>query len=101
MYQKYIKRLFDIIISFTALVVLSPVLAVTAVLVRVRLGSPVIFHQDRPGYHGKVFRLCKFRSMTDERGADGELLPDEVRLTKFGKNCGRRALTSFRSYGIS
>ena len=65
--------------------VLSPVLAVTAVLVRVRLGSPVIFHQDRPGYHGKVFRLCKFRSMTDERGADGELLPDEVRLTKFGK----------------
>ena len=85
MYQKYIKRLFDIIISFTALVVLSPVLAVTAVLVRVRLGSPVIFHQDRPGYHGKVFRLCKFRSMTDERGADGELLPDEVRLTKFGK----------------
>ncbi len=50
-----------------------------------KLGSPVIFHQDRPGCHEKVFRLCKFRSMTDERGADGELLPDEVRLTKFGK----------------
>lgn len=85
MYQKYIKRLLDIIISFTALVIFSPVLLVTAVLVRVKLGSPVIFHQDRPGYHEKVFRLCKFRSMTDERGADGELLSDEVRLTKFGK----------------
>lgn len=85
MYQKYIKRLLDIIISFTALVIFSPVLLVTAVLVRVKLGSPVIFHQDRPGYHEKVFRLCKFRSMTEERGADGELLPDEVRLTRFGK----------------
>ena len=85
MYQKYIKRLLDIAISFTALLVLSPVLLVVAVLVRTRLGSPVIFHQDRPGYREKVFRLCKFRSMTDARGADGELLPDEVRLTKFGK----------------
>lgn len=85
MYQKYIKRLLDIVISLTALVILSPVLMIVAVLVRVKLGSPVIFHQDRPGYHEKVFRLCKFRSMTDARGADGELLPDEVRLTKFGK----------------
>lgn len=85
MYQKYVKRLLDIVISFTALVILSPVLLATAALVRIRLGSPVIFHQDRPGYHEKVFRLCKFRSMTDERGADGELLPDEVRLTSFGK----------------
>lgn len=85
MYQKYIKRLLDIVISLTALVILSPVLMIAAVLVRVKLGSPVIFHQDRPGYHEKVFRLCKFRSMTDARGADGELLPDEVRLTKFGK----------------
>lgn len=85
MYQKYIKRLLDIIISFTALVIFSPVLLVVAVLVRTKLGSPVIFHQDRPGYHEKVFQLCKFRSMTDVRGADGELLPDEVRLTKFGK----------------
>lgn len=85
MYQKYIKRLLDIVISFTALLVLSPVLLVVAVLVRTRLGSPVIFHQDRPGYREKVFRLCKFRSMTDARGADGELLPDAVRLTRFGK----------------
>ena len=85
MYQKYIKRLLDIAISFTALLVLSPALLVVAVLVRTRLGSPVIFHQDRPGYREKVFRLCKFRSMTDARGADGELLPDAVRLTRFGK----------------
>lgn len=84
-YEKYIKRMFDIIISLTALVILSPVLLVMAVLVRAKLGSPVIFHQDRPGYRERVFKLCKFRSMTDERGADGELLPDEVRLTKFGK----------------
>lgn len=85
MYQKYIKRLLDIVISLTALIILSPVLLAVAVLVRVKLGSPVIFHQDRPGYREKVFRLCKFRSMTDEHGADGELLPDAIRLTKFGK----------------
>lgn len=85
MYQKYIKRLLDIIISFTALVILSPVLLIVAVLVRIKLGSPVIFHQDRPGYHEKVFKLCKFRSMTDARDENGNLLPDEVRLTKFGK----------------
>ncbi len=85
MYQNYIKRMLDIVISLAALVILSPVLLIVAVLVRVKLGSPVIFHQDRPGYREKVFKLCKFRSMTDERGADGELLPDEVRLTRFGK----------------
>lgn len=85
MYQKYIKRLLDIIISFTALVLLSPVLLVVALLVRIKLGAPVIFHQERPGYHEKIFRLCKFRSMTDARGVDGQLLPDEARLTKFGK----------------
>lgn len=85
MYQKYIKRLLDIVISLMALVILSPVLLVVAVLVRVKLGAPVIFHQDRPGYHEKVFKLCKFRSMTDACDADGKLLPDEVRLTKFGK----------------
>ena len=65
--------------------VLSPVLAVTAVLVRTKLGSPVIFHQDRPGKDGKIFRLYKFRSMTDEKDENGTLLPDEVRLTAFGK----------------
>ncbi|MBO5144087.1 MAG: sugar transferase [Lachnospiraceae bacterium] len=85
MYPKYIKRLLDIVISLTALVLLSPILLVVAILVRVRLGSPVIFHQDRPGYHEKIFGLCKFRSMTDERDGNGNLLPDEVRLTKFGR----------------
>ena len=85
MYRKYIKRLLDIIISLTALIILSPIMLVVAILVRCKLGTPVIFHQDRPGYQEKVFKLCKFRSMTDERDAEGNLLPDKVRLTKFGK----------------
>lgn len=85
MYRKYIKRLLDIVISLTALVVLSPVLLVVAILVRCKLGSPVIFHQQRPGYNEEIFKLCKFRTMTDERDENGELLPDAVRLTKFGR----------------
>ena len=85
MYRKYIKRLLDIIISLVALIILSPVMLIVAVLVRWKLGSPVIFHQQRPGYQEKVFKLCKFRTMTDERDENGELLPDAVRLTKFGK----------------
>jgi len=85
MYAKYIKRLLDILLSLTALVVLSPILLVVALLVRIKLGSPVIFHQERPGYHEQIFKLCKFRSMTDERDADGNLLPDAVRLTHFGR----------------
>ena len=84
-YEKYTKRLLDIVLSGGALVVLSPILLVTAILVWTKLGSPVIFHQDRPGKGTKVFRLYKFRSMTDARDAEGNLLPDEVRLTKFGK----------------
>lgn len=85
LYEKYIKRLLDILLSGCALIVLSPVLLVTAVLVRIRLGSPVIFCQPRPGRDEKVFNLYKFRSMTDERDENGQLLPDEVRLTKFGR----------------
>ncbi len=85
MYRKFLKRWLDVIISFTALVLLSPVLLVTAVLVRIKLGAPVIFKQERPGYRGKIFKLYKFRSMTDKRGEDGKLLPDEARLTAFGK----------------
>lgn len=85
MYRKYIKRLLDIVISLTALVVLSPVLLIVAILVRCKLGSPVIFHQQRPGYNEEIFKLCKFRTMTDERDENGELLPDAVRLTKFGR----------------
>ena len=84
-YEKYIKRLLDIVLSALALVILSPVLLIVAVLVRVRLGSPVIFRQPRPGRDGKSFDLYKFRTMTDERDAEGNLLPDGDRLTAFGK----------------
>lgn len=84
-YEKYIKRLLDILLSGFALIVLSPVLLVTAVLVRIKLGSPVIFCQARPGKDEEIFKLYKFRSMTDARDENGQLLPDEIRLTKFGK----------------
>ncbi|MBR1893301.1 MAG: sugar transferase [Lachnospiraceae bacterium] len=85
MYRRFFKRLFDIILSLFAIVVLSPVLIITAILVRVKLGSPVIFCQKRPGLNGKIFNLYKFRSMNDARDENGELLSDEVRLTSFGK----------------
>lgn len=85
MYRGFIKRLLDIVLSACALIVLSPVILVVAVLVRVNLGSPIIFCQERPGKNEKIFKLYKFRSMTDERDREGQLLPDEVRLTKFGK----------------
>jgi undecaprenyl phosphate N,N'-diacetylbacillosamine 1-phosphate transferase len=85
MYRRYIKRPMDFILSLCALIVLSPVLLIVAVLVRVKLGSPVIFKQRRPGLNEKIFTLYKFRTMTDERDDNGELLPDEVRLTEFGK----------------
>ena len=91
-YGKYIKRLLDIIFAAGMLVVLSPVLLVTAILVRVKLGSPVIFHQNRPGYQEKIFGLCKFRTMTDERGADGKPLPDKDRLTPLGKTLRRTSI---------
>ena len=84
-YEKYIKRLLDVILSGGALIVLSPVLLVTAVLVRTKLGSPVIFCQERPGKDEKIFKLYKFRSMSDARDDQGNLLPDEIRLTRFGK----------------
>lgn len=84
-YEKYIKRLLDILLSGVALLVLWPVLAVLAVLVRRRLGSPVIFCQERPGRDGKIFKLYKFRSMTDARDANGDLLSDEERMTGFGR----------------
>ena len=85
MYRHFFKRFFDIVLSFCALVVLSPVLLVLAILVRLKLGRPVVFRQERPGKDEKIFQLCKFRSMTDQRDGNGKLLPDEVRLTKFGK----------------
>lgn len=84
-YARYVKRLLDILLSGCALIVLSPILLMVAILVRVKLGSPVIFSQSRPGKDEKIFKMYKFRSMTDARDEKGELLPDEVRLTSFGK----------------
>ncbi len=90
-YEKYIKRLLDIILSLLAIICLSPVMLITAILVRIKLGSPVIFTQERPGRidkktgQEKIFKMYKFRSMTDARDDKGELLPDDVRLTGFGK----------------
>ena len=84
-YARYIKRILDVLLSGCALIVLSPVLLIVAVLVRFKLGSPVIFCQERPGKDEKIFKMYKFRSMTDARDENGELLPDEVRLTKFGR----------------
>jgi lipopolysaccharide/colanic/teichoic acid biosynthesis glycosyltransferase len=85
MYRKYVKRLLDILISLCAIVILSPVYLILFILVRMKLGSPALFTQERPGKNEKIFKLYKFRSMTDERDEKGELLPDEVRLTRFGK----------------
>ncbi|NZA38891.1 sugar transferase [Eubacterium callanderi] len=85
MYQKYVKRILDITLSGAAIIVLSPVMGVTAILVKKKLGSPVIFKQKRPGKDEKIFTMYKFRTMTDERDEKGDLLPDSVRLTKFGK----------------
>ncbi len=85
MYRKYIKRILDFILSFVAIIILSPVLLIVAILVRTKLGIPVIFKQERPGLNEKIFTLYKFRTMTDERDEGGNLLPDEIRLTKFGK----------------
>lgn len=85
MYRRFFKRFFDIVLSACALLVLSPVLLIVAVLVRTRLGSPVLFCQERPGKDEKIFKMYKFRTMTDARDEDGDLLPDAVRLTKFGK----------------
>ena len=84
-YRRYGKRLFDLVVSGTALLILSPILAVTALLVRRYLGSPVLFCQERPGYQTQLFQICKFRSMTDARGPNGEFLDDSLRHTPFGK----------------
>ena len=85
MYAKYMKRLLDILLSLTILIVLSPLFLVLCILVRSKLGSPIFFKQERPGLHEKIFTMYKFRTMTDKRDAEGNLLPDKDRLTKFGK----------------
>ena len=84
-YEMFIKRPQDFLCALLATIVLSPVLLVTAILVRIKLGSPVLFTQDRPGRNGEIFRLYKFRTMTDARDEKGELLPDDQRLPSFGK----------------
>lgn len=85
LYEKYIKRPQDFVCALLGLIVLSPVIVVTAVLVRAKLGAPIVFTQERPGRGGKIFKLYKFRTMTDARDENENLLPDEVRLTRFGK----------------
>ena len=85
MYKKYIKRFLDIIISLVGLIILSPIFLIIAILVKIKLGSPVIFKQERPGKDEKIFKLYKFRSMNDKKDENGKLLPDKERLTRFGK----------------
>ena len=89
------KRLFDIVFSLGWLLLFLPLMLLVALLVRLRLGSPVLFLQERPGLRGRPFRMVKFRTMTDERGPDGELLPDAQRLTSFGKFLRSTTLDEF------
>lgn len=84
-YEKYFKRPIDFLCGITAVIIFWWIYAIVAILVRIKLGSPVLFTQDRPGKDEKIFKLYKFRTMTDERDENGELLSDDVRLTKFGK----------------
>lgn len=91
-YEKYIKRPLDFLLALSGVIILSPVMLLVAVLVRVKLGSPVFFKQARPGMNEKIFYMYKFRSMTDEKDENGNLLPDEVRLTEFGKKLRRTSL---------
>lgn len=84
-YKRFFKRPMDFILSLCAIIVLAPVLLIITILVRIKLGSPVLFKQKRPGLNEKIFTLYKFRTMTDERDENGDLLPDEIRLTRFGK----------------
>lgn len=84
-YERFIKRPLDCLLSSFSLIILSPIMLITAILVRTKLGSPILFSQERPGLHEKLFKIYKFRTMTDKRDANGNLLPDAERLTKFGK----------------
>ncbi|MBO4844691.1 MAG: sugar transferase [Lachnospiraceae bacterium] len=92
LYGKVIKRLFDIVLALLILVAFCWLYLIVAILVRVKLGSPVLFKQPRPGKNEKVFDMYKFRTMTDERDSDGNLMPDEVRLTKFGNMLRKTSL---------
>ena len=85
LYRLYFKRPMDFILSLLAIIILSPVFIITGILVRTKLGSPILFKQNRPGLDEKIFTMYKFRTMTDQKDETGELLPDHIRLTKFGK----------------
>lgn len=85
MYRNYLKRLFDFVLSLCGIMVLMPIYIIIAILVKTKLGSPVLFKQERPGKNEKIFKMYKFRTMTDEKDLKGNLLPDDVRLTSFGK----------------
>ena len=94
-YKRFLKRPLDFILSLMAIIVLSPILLIVGVLVRFKLGSPVLFKQKRPGLKEKIFTMYKFRTMTDEKDENGELLPDSVRLTKFGRMLRSTSLDEF------
>ncbi|WP_147533180.1 sugar transferase [Bacillus marasmi] len=89
------KRIFDLIVACAGITLLSPIILLTALLIRLKLGSPILFKQERPGLQGKIFTLYKFRTMTDERDEKGELLPDHLRLTGFGKLLRKLSLDEF------
>ena len=84
-YEKYFKRPFDLLCGFAALIVFCWLYIILAIIIRIKLGSPILFTQERPGKNEKIFKLYKFRTMTDEKDENGKLLPDEMRLTRFGK----------------
>lgn len=84
-YERMIKRKLDFFLSLTALILLSPVLLMLALLVKIKIGSPILFSQPRPGLNGNIFNMYKFRTMTNERDEKGDLLPDHIRLTRFGQ----------------
>ena len=92
MYRLFFKRFLDFTLSLIAIIILSPIYIIVAILIRIKLGSPVIFCQERPGKDEKVFKMYKFRTMTDAKDENGNLLPDDIRLTSFGKKI--RAISS-------
>ena len=95
MYRKFGKRFFDLVLVIPGLILISPMLLLVAIVAKFKIGSPVLFLQERPGIHGKIFRMIKFRSMRNDRDVNGELLPDEVRLVPFGKLLRATSLDEF------
>jgi sugar transferase EpsL len=94
-YRKFGKRFFDLVLVIPGLILISPMLLLVAIVAKFKIGSPVLFQQERPGIHGKIFKMVKFRSMRNDRDANGELLPDEVRLVPFGKLLRATSLDEF------